>query len=130
MVAREDLHLLAALEHDVDQRVEVLRLLRFLAHLGEDRVPADCVPNADTLVLANAAAALVADEADLIGVHEVVAVREVDLLVLELDPDDLLDQLVPPPLHDLDGGVELAVEDPEEDEALVGEEVERDAGDL
>lgn len=130
MVPGKYFNLLAALEHNVDEGVEILRLLGLLPDLCEDGVPAETLPQEHLLVFGYCAFALVADETDLVGVHEIVAVGEVDLVVLEFDPDDLLDEFVAPPLHDFEGGVELAVEDPDEDEALVGDEVEGDPADF
>lgn len=55
--------------------------------------------------------------------HEVVAVGEADFFVFEFDPDDFFYEFVAPLLHDFEGGVELAVEYPKEDESLIGEEL-------
>ena len=73
---------------------------------------------------------LVADQAHLVGVHEVEAVGEEDLLVLELDPDQLIHQLVPPLVHNLETLPKLGVEDPQEDEAVVGQLLNLDVGDV
>ena len=62
--------------------------------------------------------------------HEIVAVSQVDFLVPQLHPDQFLDKLVTPGLHDFDGGVELRVEDPQEDESFVANEMEGEAFDL
>lgn len=55
--------------------------------------------------------------------HEVIPVGQVDLLVFQLHPDDLLHQLIAPLLHDLQRGVKLTVQDPQKDEALVREQM-------
>lgn len=119
VVAREDLEVLAARHQQLDDLVELdcvrtsTGLLRLLLHLGEDEVVADL--GAVLHVLAGRA--LVAHQADLEAVHEVVAVRHVDLAVLQLHPDQLVHHLIAPRAQDLVRRVHLRVQDPEEDEA-------------
>lgn len=62
--------------------------------------------------------------------QEVEAVRDVNLLVLGLDPCQLVHHLVPPLVHALVANVHLRVEDPQEAEAFVGELLDGDVDDL
>jgi hypothetical protein len=101
MVPSEYLDLLAALKHNVDDRVEILGLLRFLPHLRKQGVPTDALPHLDPFGRTHVPLALVTHQTDLVGMHKIIPVSEVDLLVLQLDPHDLLHQLVTPPLHNL-----------------------------
>lgn len=61
---------------------------------------------------------------------EVEAVGDVNLAVLGLDPGELVDDLVAPLVHALVANVHLRVEDPQEAEALLGENLDGDVHDL
>jgi hypothetical protein len=62
--------------------------------------------------------------------HEIVAVGEVDLVVLQFDPHYFLDEFVAPSLHDLQRGIQLAIKDPDEDKTFVGDEMEGNSADF
>ncbi len=83
-----------------------------------------------SLRLRSSFATLVADETDLVGMHEVVAMSEVYLFIFKFHPNHFFHQLVAPPLHDLKRSIKLTVQDPKEDEAFIREEVQRNAGDF
>ena len=106
--------------------VELLRFLGLFADLGDDEVVGDLRVVLNYLP----GRRLVPDEADLVGVHEIVPVRQVDGVPLGFDPDDLVDDLVPPLLAHLVGEVELRVEDPDEYEPLLGEPLDSEVHDL
>jgi hypothetical protein len=125
MVSRENFYLSATFEHYIDDRIYVFGFLGFLANLSEDGVPADFFAHGESFGAFFVFGAFVADEADFVGMHEVVPMGEVDLLIFEFDPDDLLNEFISPAFHDLKGSVELTVEDPQEDEPFIGDQMQR-----
>lgn len=97
---------MAAFEHYIDNRIDIFRLLRFLPNLGKKGVPADTFVK---FVGRETFFWLVTHQANLEGMHEVVTMSQIYLVILELDPHKLLDELIPPLLHYLQGGVKLTV---------------------
>lgn len=93
----------------------------FLADLGKNCVPAYALPHFQSflLLLLLLLLAFVADKAGLKAMHEIVAMSQADFFIFELDPDNFLDQFIAPLLHDLKGGIELAIQNPQEDETLI-----------
>ena len=132
MVSCEYLYLFAAFEHYVDDWVYVLGLLGFLADLGKNCVPAYALPHFQSflLLLLLLLLAFVADKAGLKAMHEIVAMSQADFFIFELDPDNFLDQFIAPLLHDLKGGIELAIQNPQEDETLIWQQIEGDPSNL
>lgn len=57
--------------------------------------------------------------------HEIIAMCKTNLLVFEFHPNHFFNQLVAPLLHDFERSIELTVKYPEEDEALVTQDVKR-----
>lgn len=112
MISREDLYLFISLEHDINNRIDILRLLRFLSNLRKDSVPTDTLPDLHLLLRLDILLAFIANQTDLIGMHEVISMRQVNLLVFQLHPNDLFHKLVAPLLHNLYGSIQLTIEDP------------------
>jgi hypothetical protein len=50
-------------------------------------------------------------------------VSQVDFLVFNLNPDNLINQLISPTIHQFDGCFQLCVENPQEDESAVWQSV-------
>ncbi len=112
IVPREQLDLLCPRHHQLHYLVDLPGLLRLAAHISEYHVVRDTGDKLDAL----ARRRLVPHEAHLVRVEEVVAVGDRHLPAASLDPDDLVDHVVPPFLHALLREVQLAVEDPQEAE--------------
>ena len=121
MVAGEYFDLPLSLKHHLDQGVDVFRLLGLFPHLSKHNVRVYAAPDVDGRIFLYV---FVAHQADFVGVHEVIAMSQVDLFIPQLHPDQLLHQLVAPALHDLQGGVELCVQNPKENEPLISDEVQ------
>lgn len=130
MVSSKYFDLSPSLKHNVDNGIDVLRFLAFLSHLSKYRIPADGFAYLEPFLDRFAFFAFITHQAHLVGVHEVVSVREIDLLVLQLDPHHFFDQLVPPSLHDFQRGVQLTVEDPQEDKPFISQQMERNPANL
>lgn len=126
VVPREELYLLGSRDEEVDESVNLIRLLRLLSDLSHNQIVGDLRLELNVLV----GRALVPHQAGLAGVEEVEAVGNVDLLVLGLDPGQLVHHLVAPLVHALVANMHLGVEDPEEAEAFPGERFNRDVHDL
>jgi hypothetical protein len=86
VVSCKYLYLSASLEHNIDEAVEIFRFLGLLAYLGKDSIPTNTLPHLELLLILSFLA-FISHQADLIRVHEVVPVGQIDLFVFEFDPD-------------------------------------------
>lgn len=50
---------------------------------------------------------------------------QINLFISKLDPDNLFNKLIPPLLHNLQGGVQLRIQNPQEYEALIRYQMQR-----
>ena len=133
MVSCEYFYLFVAFEHYVYYWVYVFWFLGFLTDLGKNCVPTDTLPHFQPILLLFILLfllAFVADKARLKAVHEIVAMSQTDFLIFQLDPNNFLDQFVTPLLHDLKRGIELTIQNPQEDEALVWQQIQRNPSNL
>lgn len=97
--------------------------MRLLAYFCEESVPADSMTDCNLALFGSVFGAFIANKTEFIRMHEVVAMSEVDFFILEFHPHHFFHQFVAPALHYFKRGIELTVEDPEEDEALIREEM-------
>ena len=81
MVSGKDLHFLATFEHDINKSIDVFGFLRFLSYLSKYRIPADSVSHLYLVFLFHSLFALIPHKTYLVGMHEIIAVSEIDLLI-------------------------------------------------
>ena len=62
---------------------------------------------------------LVSNQADLVRMHEIIPMSQVNLLILKFNPYDFFNKFIAPTFHDLNRVVKLAVEYPKKDEAFI-----------
>lgn len=126
VVSGEQFYFVGGRHHEVDQGVDLLRLLRLLPNLCNDQIVRDFRVELDVLV----GWALVPYEAGLATVQEVEAMADVNFVILGLDPSQLVDDFVAPLVHAFVADVHLRIEDPQEAEALGGQVLDGDVDDL
>jgi hypothetical protein len=108
VVPGEQLNLLGSRNEEIDQSVELIRLLRLLPDLSHDQVIGYLGLELKVVI----GRAFVPYQADLRGVQEVEPMRDVDLLVLGLYPSKLIYYFIAPLIHALIAYVHLRVQDP------------------
>ena len=115
IVPSKQLYLVSRWHEQVDDGVDLLRLLTLLSDFGDDQIVGYFRIKLDILITR----ALVSNKAALRGVQEVEAVRDVYLAIFLLDPSELVNDLVAPLVHALVTDVHLRIEDPKEAKTFI-----------